>query len=93
MAQHDVLDVDVDLNNNRLAQFIFSAIYIFIPSLPVTHVLGLVAHSPHEAKAQHWLMYPLRGGKHHCIFQIISWVSTLLLLEIDVSAWEVGPSL
>ena len=59
---------------DNLTAFTFAAFYIFIPSLPVTHGLGLVAHCPRAAKARHVLLYPIKGGKHHTIFQIISWV-------------------
>lgn len=57
-----------------IAQFSFAAICLFIPSVPVTHCLGLVAHSPRSAKLKYLLLYPVKGGRHHLIFQIISWV-------------------
>ncbi|DBB16381.1 hypothetical protein WJX82_004098 [Trebouxia sp. C0006] len=56
-----------------IAQFSFAAICLFIPSVPVTHCLGLVAHSPRSAKLKYLLLYPVKGGRHHFIFQIISW--------------------
>ena len=67
---------------DRLTAFTFAAIYIFIPSLPVTHALGLVAHCPTAAKVRHLLLYPFKGGKNHTIFQIISWVSPVPHLAV-----------
>lgn len=64
-----------------IAEFSFAAICLFIPSVPVTHCLGLVAHSPKSAKLRYLLLYPVKGGKHHLIFQIISWVWPLLTLH------------
>lgn len=64
--------------DTQLTAFTFSAVYLFIPSLPVTHALGLVAHLPKAAKLRHLLLYPFKGGKNHTIFQIISWVSSFL---------------
>ena len=58
-----------------IATLTFAAIYVFLPSLPVTHCLGLVAHCPSSAKAKHLLLYPFKGGRHHFIFQVIAWVS------------------
>ena len=62
-----------------IASFTFAAIYVFVPSVPVTHCLGLVAHFPRSAKAKHLLLYPFKGGRHHFIFQVIAWVSTYSL--------------
>ncbi|KAL3152102.1 hypothetical protein ABBQ32_001207 [Trebouxia sp. C0010 RCD-2024] len=56
-----------------IAEFSFAAICLFIPSVPLTHCLGLVAHSPRSAKLKYLLLYPVKGGRHHFIFQIISW--------------------
>jgi hypothetical protein len=64
--------------SDHLTSFTFSAVYIMIPSLPITHALGLVAHCPRAAKARHLLLYPFKGGKNHTIFQIIAWVSPSL---------------
>lgn len=69
-------------NENQLTAFTFSAVYLFIPSLPVTHALGLIAHLPKAAKLKHLLLYPFKGGKNHTIFQIISWVRFLSSLHI-----------
>lgn len=56
-----------------IAQFSFAAICLFIPSVPVTHILGLVAHSPRSATLKYLLLYPVKGGRHHFIFQTIAW--------------------
>lgn len=61
-------------HETQVTAFTFSAVYLFIPSLPVTHALGLLAHLPKAAKLKHLLLYPFKGGKNHTIFQIISWV-------------------
>ena len=37
--------------------------YIFVPSVVVTHALGLVAHLPKSAKAHHILRGPWEGGR------------------------------
>ncbi len=50
----------------------FATFCVFLPTVPVTHSLGLVAHCPPAAKLRHILLYPVKGGRHHCIFQIIS---------------------
>lgn len=68
-----------DFKGDYVAQFSFAAICLFLPSVPVTHCLGLVAHSPKSAKAKYLLLYPVKGGKHHFIFQVISWVRSALL--------------
>jgi len=68
---------------DHLTSFTFSAVYILIPSLPVTHALGLVAHCPRAAKARHLLLYPFKGGKNHTIFQIIAWVSSLPINNLE----------
>lgn len=80
-----------------IAEFSFAAICLFIPSVPLTHCLGLVAHSPRSAKLKYLLLYPVKGGRHHFIFQIISWVwhfmedrilhSFLVRME-DFSVWH-----
>ncbi|KAK9829305.1 hypothetical protein WJX72_005048 [[Myrmecia] bisecta] len=59
--------------DSLLTPFTFAAVYIFIPSVPLTHALGLVAHCPRSAKAKHLLLYPVKGGRNHFIFQVISW--------------------
>ena len=58
-----------------VAAFTAAALWIFVPSVPLPHALGLVAHCPKAAKFKHLLLYPAKGGKHHLIFQVISWVS------------------
>ena len=58
-----------------LAAYTFAALYIFLPSVPVTHALGLLAHLPRSAKLKHLFLYPLHGGREHVIFQLVSWVS------------------
>ena len=37
--------------------------YIFVPSVVLTHALGLVAHLPKSAKAHHILRGPWEGGE------------------------------
>ena len=64
----------LDQDSLSIASFTFAAIYVFLPSVPVTHCLGLVAHLPASAKAKHLLLYPFKGGRHHFIFQVIAWV-------------------
>ena len=62
---------------HSLEKFTFAAIYVFLPSVPLTHSLGLIAHCPPAARARHILLYPMKGGRHHFIFQVIAWVSCL----------------
>jgi hypothetical protein len=59
----------VDLTPYTLACF-----YIFVVAMPLTHVLGLVAHAPRRAMARHVLLYPLLGGRTHSIFSVLAWV-------------------
>ncbi|CAL8469789.1 g9331 [Coccomyxa elongata] len=70
-----------------LEQFTFAAIYVFLPSVPVTHSLGLVAHCPSSARARHIILYPLKGGRHHFIFQVIAWVvwATSILIAAPIA--------
>ncbi|CAK0784954.1 hypothetical protein CVIRNUC_008159 [Coccomyxa viridis] len=65
-----------------IATLTFAAIYVFLPSLPVTHCLGLVAHCPSSAKAKHLLLYPFKGGRHHFIFQVIAWAIWVAALAV-----------
>ena len=58
-----------------LEDITFAAVWVFLPLLPVTHAVGLVAHCPRSAKLRHILLYPFRGGNNHTIFQAIAWVS------------------
>lgn len=51
-----------------------SSLCIFLGALPLTYMLGLLAHSPPTAKAQQLLRYPLSGGVDHFIFQVLAWV-------------------
>jgi len=59
---------------NTLEDITFAAVWVFLPLLPVTHGVGLVAHCPRSAKLRHILLYPFRGGSNHTIFQAIAWV-------------------
>ena len=78
-----------------IASFTFAAIYVFLPSVPVTHCLGLVAHLPASAKAKHLLLYPFKGGRHHFIFQVIAWVRVTSLQQAssDCVLRPIGPYL
>lgn len=57
-----------------IEEFTFAVIFVFLPSLPLTHGLGLIAHCSPSARIRHVLLYPFKGGRHHVIFQIIAWV-------------------
>ncbi len=75
---------------NFLTSFTLAALWLFIPSVPLTHGLGLVAHRPKQGTAKHLLLYPVKGGKHHFIFQIISWVSCTVTVCSTQSGWLAG---
>ena len=57
-----------------LTPYTLACWYIFVVAMPLTHVLGLVAHAPRRAMARHVLLYPLLGGRTHSIFSILAWV-------------------
>nr|AZI70899.1 acyl-CoA:diacylglycerol acyltransferase 2.3 [Lobosphaera incisa]QIT07021.1 type-2 diacylglycerol acyltransferase DGAT2C [Lobosphaera incisa] len=83
--------------DSLLTPFTFAAVYIFIPSVPLTHGLGLVAHCPRSAKAKHLLLYPVKGGRNHFIFQVISWAvwaaAVLVALPVVIrKPWIVIPA-
>ena len=63
-----------------LETFTFATFCVFLPTVPVTHSLGLLAHCPPAARLRHILLYPIKGGRHHFIFQVISWVRPCLWL-------------
>ena len=65
--------------DSLLASFATATVYLFLPSVLVTHALGLVAHLPRKAKAKHVLLYPVKGGRNHLIFQVIAWVRQYVL--------------
>eukprot|EP00884_Botryococcus_braunii_P007964 jgi/Botrbrau1/17169/Bobra.0157s0061.1 len=52
-----------------------SSLCVFLGALPVTYMLGLLAHSPPTAKAKQLLCYPLSGGVDHFIFQVLAWLA------------------
>ena len=57
-----------------LTPYTLACWYIFVVAMPLTHVLGLMAHAPRRAMARHVLLYPLLGGRTHSIFSILAWV-------------------
>ena len=57
-----------------LTPYTLACWYIFVVAMPLTHVLGLVAHAPRRAMARHVLLYPLLGGRTHSIFSVLAWV-------------------
>ena len=57
-----------------LTPYTLACWYIFVVAMPLTHILGLVAHAPRRAMARHVLLYPLLGGRTHSIFSILAWV-------------------
>lgn len=75
------------MSDSLLASFAIATVYLFLPSVPVTHALGLVAHLPAKAKAKHVLLYPIKGGRNHLIFEVISWVRPGSLQRL-LHAWH-----
>lgn len=70
-----------------------SSLCVFLGALPVTYILGLIAHSPPSARARQLLYYPCSGGLNHLIFQALAWVWELtrrLSLDRNLPAFLQG---
>ncbi len=70
-----------------LTPYTLACWYIFVVAMPLTHVLGLVAHAPRRAMARHVLLYPLLGGRTHSIFSILAWVRLWLVARPPLQCW------